>query len=130
MRAVMLNLYHVARYQRVMPMIHLIESHATEEQVSEMLETLETYIKLAVDIDRGVLAGGGGLHADCEALLLENGSAQESIWGADWVPRTKKVHFEALINLRPQQGNTSMAIQDEAIRARVEEIARNLLEGT
>lgn len=110
-------------------MIHLIESHATEEQISEMLETLETYIKLAVDIDRGVLAGGGGLHADCEALLLENGSTQESIWGADWVPRTKKVYFEALINVRPHQGNTAMTIQDEAIRARVEEIARNLLEG-
>jgi hypothetical protein len=111
-------------------MAYLIQSHASEEQISEMLETLETYIKLAVDIDRGVLVGGGGLHADCEAVLLENGSAQEFIWGADWVPRTKKVHFEALINLRPQQGNTSMTIQDETIRAKVEEIARRLLEGS
>lgn len=93
-----------------------------------MLETLETYIKLAVDIDRGILAGGGGLHADCEAALLEDGSAQESIWGADWLPRTKQVQFEALINLRPQQGNTSMTIQDEATRAKVETVARRLLE--
>lgn len=111
-------------------MVYLIQSHASEQQISEMLETLETYIKLAVDIDRGVLAGGGGLHADCEAVLLENGSAQEDIWGADWVPRTKTVHFEALINLRPRQGNTSMTIQDETIRAKVEEIARRLLEGS
>ena len=69
-------------------MIHIIRSHASEDQIARMLETLETYIKLAVDIDRGILAGGGGLHADCEAALLEDGSAQESIWGADWVPRT------------------------------------------
>ncbi len=110
-------------------MIHLLQSRASEGQISEMLDTLETYIKLAVDIDRGVLAGGGGLHADCEAVLLESGSAQESIWGADWVPRTKQIHFEALINLRPQEGNTSMTIQDDTIRAKVEEIARRLLEG-
>ena len=42
-------------------MIHLIQSRASEQQISEMLETLETYIKLAVDINREILAGGGGL---------------------------------------------------------------------
>jgi len=29
-----------------------------------MLQTLGTYVKLAVDIRRGILAGGGTLHAD------------------------------------------------------------------
>nr|WP_277989900.1 DUF5674 family protein [Phormidium pseudopriestleyi] len=43
-----------------------------------MLETLDDYIKLAVDIERKILAGGGELHADCEAVLLENGSKQAS----------------------------------------------------
>ena len=109
-------------------MIYIIRSHASVDQITGMLEILETYIKLAVDVDREILAGGGGLHADCEAALLEDGSTQASIWGADWVPRTKQVHFEALINLRPQQGNTSMTIQDEKIRASIEEIARRLLE--
>ena len=42
--------------------------------MQEMLEMLETYVKLAVDIERGILAGGGAMHADCEAVLLEDGS--------------------------------------------------------
>ena len=61
-------------------MINLIQERATKEQVEEMLEILSSYIKLAVDIERGILAGGGELHADCEAVLLENGSKQVDIW--------------------------------------------------
>jgi len=110
-------------------MIHIIRDVASEQQINEMLLALDTYIKLAVDVDRGILAGGGSLHADCEAVLLENGSRQESIWGADWVPRTRQVTFEALINLRPRQKNRSMEIQDPQTRAEVEAIVRRLLEG-
>ena len=51
-------------------MIHLLRSRATSEQFAEMLEELTDYIKLAVGIERGIVAGGGELHADCEALLL------------------------------------------------------------
>lgn len=40
-------------------------------------------IKLAVDVTREILAGGGELHFDCEQLLLDDGSQQENIWGAD-----------------------------------------------
>ena len=35
-------------------MIHLIRDRATGQQIAEMLEALETYIKLAVDIQRGI----------------------------------------------------------------------------
>ena len=55
-------------------MIHFIRDPATSDQMQEMLEMLETYVKLAVDIERGILAGGGAMHADCEAVLLEDGS--------------------------------------------------------
>ena len=62
-------------------MIHIIRARATKEQLEEMLQTLGSYIKLAVDIERNILAGGGDLHADCEAALLENGSEQKNICG-------------------------------------------------
>jgi hypothetical protein len=61
-----------------------------------MLEALETYIKLAMDIQREILAGGGELHADCEEVLLDNGSSQENIWGADWYPKTKEYSLNPL----------------------------------
>ena len=109
--------------------IHIVRRRATPVMMSEMLQSLDSYVKLAVDVRREVLAGGGELHADCEQVLLEDGSRQEDIWGADWLPFSQEVQFEALINIRPRQNNPGMTILDPAIRARVGAIARQLLEG-
>jgi len=108
--------------------IHLIKKRVTKEEIRDMLKALKSYIKLAVDIRKEVLAGGGILHADCEAVLLKSGSRQEDIWGADWIPHTKQITFEALINIRPRQDNPSMKIKDQVIREKIEEIVRGLLE--
>ena len=110
-------------------MIYIIREHATPEQIKEMLEMLQTYIKLAVDIERGILAGGGVMHADCEAVLLEAGSQQEHIWGVDWNPSTQQVTFELLINIRPRQQNPSMEILDPKICKQVAGIAIERLGG-
>jgi len=110
-------------------MIHRIRSRATRQQLDEMLATLRVYVKVAVDIRQGILAGGGVLHADCEAVLLDEGSRQEDIWGADWVPETQQIQYEALINIRPRQNNPSMVILDPSIRDRVGEIMQGLLGG-
>ena len=80
-----------------------------------------------MDIERGILAGGGELHADCEAVLLQNGGKQVDIWGADWYPLTQEVGYESLINIRPRQNNRSMEIQDPMIRDRVAQIVQRLL---
>ena len=110
-------------------MIYIIRSRATKEQMDEMIRTLGTYIKLAVDIRRGILAGGGVLHADCESVLLEDGSQQEDVWGADWSTSSQQVIFESLINIRPRQNNPSVEILDPVIRQRVAEITHQLLGG-
>ncbi|MFH1632900.1 MAG: DUF5674 family protein [Chloroflexota bacterium] len=105
--------------------IYVLTSSPTQEQVDEMLSTLLVFIKLAVDTRRGVVAGGGELHADCESELLKLGSRQEDIWGADWYPSKQLVTFEALINIRPRQ-NPSMIIQDAEIREQVKEIVERI----
>ena len=94
-----------------------------------MLEALGAYIKLAVDIEQEIAAGGGALHADCEAMLLEAGSHQEDIWGADWIPSSQKVRYEALINIRPSRNNPSMTILDAEVQAGVKRIVEALLGG-
>ncbi len=109
-------------------MIHIIRQPASEEEIRQMLEELETYIKLAVDVERNLLAGGGEYHADCEEVLLEDGSRQEDVWGADWYPDSKTVGFTALINIRPDQGNRGMEIENSKLRERIETVVRNLLE--
>ena len=111
-------------------MIHIIRSRATAQQMTEMLEALDGYIKLAVDVERGILAGGGAMHADCESALLADGSVQENVWGADWYPSSQQVAYESLINIRPRQGNRSLEVNDPAIRSRIAEIARGLLRAT
>ena len=108
--------------------IHIIRQRATEKEIREMLEELETYIKLAVDVERNILAGGGEYHADCEEVLLEDGSRQENIWGADWYSESRTVGFGALINIRPQQDNRGMEIENPKLRERIETVVRTLLE--
>jgi hypothetical protein len=66
--------------------------------------------------------------ADCEQALLEDGSQQVDLWGADWHPETKTVTFESLINIRPRQQNFSMEVQDPTLCYRIEKIVRRLLE--
>jgi Protein of unknown function (DUF5674) len=109
--------------------IHIIRERATKQQMEEMLQVLETYVKLAVDLERGILADGGALHADCEAVLPEDGSRQEDVWGADWIPGAEQVTFESLINIQPRQNNPSLEILDPGIRERVTEIVKPLLGG-
>ena len=110
--------------------IYLLRDRATPEQMAEMLEELHSYIKLAVDVERGIVAGGGEWHYDCERVLLADGSRQEDIWGADWYPKEKKVEFEALINVRPRQNNRTMLIQDANLRMQIERIVRFIFEET
>jgi len=110
-------------------MIYVLRSRASHQQLENMLQPLGTYIKLAVDTRLGILAGGGVLHADCEAALLEEGSHQEDVWGADWNPAAQQVTFESLINIRPRQNNPSLEILSPAIRERVAEIVLRLLGG-
>ena len=108
-------------------MIYIIRDRATPEQIKDMLQMLQAYIKIAVDIERGILAGGGAMHADCESVLLDDGSHQEFIWGADWDPATQQVTFESLINIRPRQNNPSMEILDSTIQEKVVEVTIRLL---
>lgn len=110
-------------------MIHLIYSRVTFEEMRDMLEVFGDFIKLAVDVERNILAGGGKLHADCEAVLLESGSQQDNVWGADWNPFTQELRYEALMNIRPRMGNRSMVIQDPVLRERVAKVVSDLLRG-
>ena len=86
-------------------------------------------IKIVVDIRRRVLAGGGEMHSDCEAVLLDDGSEQDDLWGANWYPADREIIFESLINIRPRLGNRSILIQSEEIRQKVESVAVEILGG-
>jgi len=110
-------------------MIHLLKELANPTQTREMLEEYDKMIKIVVDIRRRVLSGGGEMHSDCESVLLEDGSEQDDLWGANWYPAEQRIEYESLINIRPRLGNRNVLIQDENIRQQVESITRELLGG-
>lgn len=110
-------------------MIHILREKASPQQIREMLQEYTTMIKIVVDVRRRILAGGGEMHADCESVLLENGSEQDDLWGANWYPSEERVEFESLINIRPRLGNRGMIIQDENLRKQVEDATRAILGG-
>ena len=110
-------------------MIHWIDSRSTTVQMQEMLETYPLLIKIVVDIRRRILAGGGEMHADCEAVLLEHCSAQDDLWGANWYPEEQHLEFESLINIRPRLGNRSIIIQSEELRQQVTDVTLERLGG-
>jgi Protein of unknown function (DUF5674) len=91
-----------------------------------MLAEHKFYVKLAIDVDRLILAGGGEMHFDCEQMLLNDGSRQENIWGAGFMPETQKITYDSLINIRSRQ-NRSMEILDCTIREQIDRIIYELL---
>lgn len=87
-------------------------------------------VKLVVDVRRALVAVGGELHADAEALLLDRGSQQVDLWGANYYPGLGVeccLEYTALINIRPSHGNRSMEVQDVAVRERIRTIVHELI---
>lgn len=87
-------------------------------------------VKLVVDVRRRIVAVGGELHADAEAVLLERGSKQADLWGANYYPGLGPddcLQFTALINIRPTQNNPAMEVQDPAIRERMRAVVHDLV---
>lgn len=82
-------------------------------------------VKAVVDIDRELIAVDAELHSDLEALLLENGSRQKSLWGINLYPDMQGedfIEFDSVINMRPSQGNRSRSVDNEEIRKKIIEI--------
>jgi len=87
-------------------------------------------VKVVVDVRRGRAAVGGELHADGEQLLLEEGSEQDDLWGANYYPGRGFdgcVEFTAMINIRPAQDNAGMEIQDPQLRRLVRDVVTRVL---
>jgi hypothetical protein len=87
-------------------------------------------VKCVVDIEQAVVAVGGELHSDAEAVLLEAGSRQTDLWGANYYPGLGPqdcIEYTSLINIRPSQGNRSMVIENGEIRAQIEALTFRLV---
>src|SRR5712691_8162997 len=109
--------------------IEIVSTAVTFEALRRLAgQQFGDFVKAVVDLGRGVMAIGGELHADEEALLLENGARQADLWGINLYPgRTGElVEFDSMINVRPSQNNRSRGVEDPAVRRQVEAVVERL----
>ncbi len=84
--------------------------------------TFGDLVKAVVDVRLGLVAIDAELHADLEALLIENGSQQHNLWGFNFYPDLEGddfIEFDSMINMRPSCGNMSRGVEDEKIRDKI-----------
>jgi hypothetical protein len=88
------------------------------------------FVKAVVDVERNIMAVGGELHADEEALLIENGSEQKNLWGINIYPDLvcdERVEFDSMINISPRRGNRTRGVENAAIRQKISDIVEGLI---
>lgn len=108
-------------------MILVISKKASQEEITKMALDFDGYIKVVVDVEREILAGGGERHVDCEQTLLKEGSRQANLWGGGLDLETKEIDYNSIINLRPNQDNPSRDILSTEVRQKFDKIVKDLL---
>lgn len=110
----------------------IVKEQISIDELKEMANKMfGNLVKAVVDVEKGIMALDGELHADEEALLLENGSQQKNLWGINIYPELTGedfIEFDSMINLRPSQGNRGRGVDDVNIQKEIIEIVNNLIQ--
>ena len=87
-------------------------------------------VKAVADINKEIMAIDADLHSDEEALLLNEGSKQDDIWGINIYPELppdERVEFDSMINLRPRVGNRTRGVDNPEIRGKIISVVNKLI---
>lgn len=102
------------------------------KELKEMADKMfGNLVKAVVDIEKEIMAVDGELHADEQALLLENGSKQENLWGINiYLEKINEdfIEFDSVINIRPSQQNRNRGVDNPEIREKIIKIVNKLIE--
>lgn len=106
----------------------IVSKKLTLDELKDMaVRTFGNLVKAVVDVDKELLAVDAELHSDLEAMLLDAGSKQNSLWGINLYPDIQgedHIEFDSMINMRPSQNNRSRGIEDEGLRKRIIAVVR------
>jgi len=113
-------------------MRRVTESHPVDLDELRRLAALRfgDMVKGVVDLRRSVLLLDADMHADQEAVLLEEGSAQADLWGINLYPDAADadwLEFDSMINLRPSAGNRTRGVDDAATREAIAALVGRLI---
>lgn len=96
----------------------------TFDEIEQLKEQFEVYIKTVIDVENKVCSAGMERHFEGEQILLGRGSKQSNIWGGGLDLETKEIDFNSFINIRPNDNNLRNEIQSEVLRARYEKLTK------
>jgi len=97
-------------------MIITTEKPYSKEEIEQLKEQFEVYIKTVIDIENKTCSAGMDRHFEGEQILLDQGSRQSNIWGGGIDLETGEIDFNSFVNIRPNDNNTKNEIQSEEIR--------------
>ena len=110
----------------------IIKDKISIEELKKLAEDMfGDLVKAVVDVEREIMAVGGELHADEEALLIENGSEQKNLWGINIYPENEneeRIEFDSMINLRPSDDNRSRGVDNPNTQKIIIKIVNKLIE--
>jgi len=101
----------------------------TKEQIKQLQEQFDVYIKTVIDIDKKLCIAGMDRHYEGEEILLAGGSKQSNIWGGGIDLSSKEIDYNSFINIRPNDNNTSNEIQSAETRKVYLELSQYFFEG-
>lgn len=106
----------------------ILQNQVTRKDLGDMAQQqFGEWIKAVVDVERGIMAIGGELHADMQAVLLEQRSRMEDTWGINLYPNRQDgdwIEFNSMINVRPSSGNQSREVESSEIQEKIRSVVK------
>jgi hypothetical protein len=109
----------------------ILTASITLAELKRMAEdSFGNMVKAVVDIERQIMAVDAELHSDEEALLLQDGSRQQDLWGINLYPDCagdEFIEYDSMINIRPAHGNKSRGVDSPLVRERIQTVVNKLI---
>lgn len=88
--------------------ITIVRTSVTRADLNEIAkQQFGDMVKAVVDVEQDIMAIGGELHSDEEAVLLEHGALHKNLWGINLYPERSSsewIELDSMINVRPSGG--------------------------
>jgi len=112
--------------------IKVIKDSISKKELIDMAKgQFGDLLKAVVDVEQGIMAVAGEMHADEEAVLMEQeGSKREHTWGINLYPEKKGeelIEFDSIINIKPSCGNRSQDVENPEIKEKIKIIVNKLI---
>ena len=112
--------------------IRIIKEPISRQELTEIAKAgFGEMVKAVVDVEQGIMAIGGELHADEEAVLASQyNSKRPNTWGINLYPSKTGdawIEFDSMVNIKPIESNRSRGVENKDIQLKIKDIVSKLI---